>query len=989
MASSTSFKQQCPSCEAMVPIRDPALVGRKIDCPKCKYRFVVEKPEEEEDDSSDTPAPKKKATKSNGVQAGKAGAAVKGKKPALRRRDEDDEEDERPKKKQSGSSTTVILGAVLGLVALGLLGVGAMFAFGVFGGSTKQEGNSNSGSASSGGSSAPPAVVEPAAGVPGNQDAPATHVNVADISNLLPNDSEAVFNYQIDKLSSSSFHDAALQTSGSFNEAAFKSSFGFPIYDSTTKDGVQRVATALNNSKHWVFSVMRTMKPINREKLIESLGLEALPEVNKLTIFSIKHDLDSFSNLLLKANRPHDDFQVCIFDGQTLVFGDPEPMAKFAADGGRPKQLSDPSSSAATPPAGNPPGGSSSPPGGSSMAPSGSSMAPSGSSMRPSGSSAPPAGSSMAPSGSSMAPSGSSMAPGGTTSNSASPPAPAAGSYLTINPGMKAVFDALEKPDSPTLLSVVLSIKDPLLPEFGRYLENRAVTYQVAKGERTEDPLPPPPRPGEGPKSVPSVDRVIRLVGFSLTAVNQEKIGATIAAQFVNPELAKGIAKGVEMALNNPAGMGAPIGSNPPSGSGPPSGSSPPGGSSPANGFNPPAPPPLLPRGFLPPGFMPARFLPSTFLPQPPMQGPPGFGGPFTGGSAPSGGSFTPSGSSSSPNDFTPPPGGSGTNGPGNPGQGGFGGNPSGANPQLIVGAEQDVVFITLLRKFEGEDEFLDMNRELGQFMVYLKGDADLVASGSRIHDLAGALQKYVKDKGHFPRGTADRPQTTDLFADWAPDQRVSWMADLLPYLGEGEYAGLQVDPKKSWKDGDNLNVAGILIPQYLARSSAASPPRVRYPGVAPEVSMTNYVGIAGVGLDAAEYAPGNPNAGIFGYQRETKPADVKRGLGQTIALLQVPTDELTPWLAGGGATVRGVSNGADAVKPFVCTEYKGKRGTFAVMGDGKVRFIPETIDPKIFRTLCLIAGGEKIDDLDKIAPVVTGGTQPELKTSAPPVAAK
>jgi hypothetical protein len=50
MATSTSFKQQCPSCEAMVPIRDPGLIGRKIDCPKCKYRFVVEEPVEEDED---------------------------------------------------------------------------------------------------------------------------------------------------------------------------------------------------------------------------------------------------------------------------------------------------------------------------------------------------------------------------------------------------------------------------------------------------------------------------------------------------------------------------------------------------------------------------------------------------------------------------------------------------------------------------------------------------------------------------------------------------------------------------------------------------------------------------------------------------------------------------------------------------------------------------------------------------------------------------
>src|SRR5215831_5292403 len=44
MAISASFKQQCPSCEALVPIKDGSLIGKKVDCPKCKYRFVVEDP---------------------------------------------------------------------------------------------------------------------------------------------------------------------------------------------------------------------------------------------------------------------------------------------------------------------------------------------------------------------------------------------------------------------------------------------------------------------------------------------------------------------------------------------------------------------------------------------------------------------------------------------------------------------------------------------------------------------------------------------------------------------------------------------------------------------------------------------------------------------------------------------------------------------------------------------------------------------------------
>src|SRR4051812_5746241 len=48
MATTAGFKQQCPSCEAMVSVRDESLIGRKIDCPKCKYRFIVEPPEEME-----------------------------------------------------------------------------------------------------------------------------------------------------------------------------------------------------------------------------------------------------------------------------------------------------------------------------------------------------------------------------------------------------------------------------------------------------------------------------------------------------------------------------------------------------------------------------------------------------------------------------------------------------------------------------------------------------------------------------------------------------------------------------------------------------------------------------------------------------------------------------------------------------------------------------------------------------------------------------
>jgi hypothetical protein len=42
-----------------------------------------------------------------------------------------------------------------------------------------------------------------------------------------------------------------------------------------------------------------------------------------------------------------------------------------------------------------------------------------------------------------------------------------------------------------------------------------------------------------------------------------------------------------------------------------------------------------------------------------------------------------------------------------------------------------------------------------------------------------------------------------------------------------------------------------------------------------------------------------------------------------------------------------------------------------AIMADGKIREISNKISPEIFRAMCTIDGGEKIDNLDAIAPIV------------------
>jgi hypothetical protein len=161
----------------------------------------------------------------------------------------------------------------------------------------------------------------------------------------------------------------------------------------------------------------------------------------------------------------------------------------------------------------------------------------------------------------------------------------------------------------------------------------------------------------------------------------------------------------------------------------------------------------------------------------------------------------------------------------------------------------------------------------------------------------------------------------------------------------------------------------------------------VWYPGAPIPVAATHFVAVSGLGLDSADYKANDPavakKLGIFGYDRATKLEDIKAP-GNTIALLMVPPTTKMPWLAGGGSTVRGISDDDkddDIVQPFVCVKHENKEGTYAIMGDGKVRFIAKNIDPKIFRAMCTINGGEQIADLDKIAPEVPAPNAP----AAPP----
>ena len=174
----------CPSCEAGFAVKE-SLIGKKVDCPKCKYRFKAELPEDDDDTS-------------------KSRKSEKGKK--------------------KGGSNTLVIGGVIGALALILLSVAAFFilsgdkpqANANKGGTTTprpavSNSNTNTGSETSGssetknGTEGQPPTGNGEGSTSGGagetpKPKPVNTGNLKDVTNLLPGETIAVYKVVMDRV---------------------------------------------------------------------------------------------------------------------------------------------------------------------------------------------------------------------------------------------------------------------------------------------------------------------------------------------------------------------------------------------------------------------------------------------------------------------------------------------------------------------------------------------------------------------------------------------------------------------------------------------------------------------------------------------------------------------------------------------------------------------------------------------------------------------
>jgi hypothetical protein len=207
-------------------------------------------------------------------------------------------------------------------------------------------------------------------------------------------------------------------------------------------------------------------------------------------------------------------------------------------------------------------------------------------------------------------------------------------------------------------------------------------------------------------------------------------------------------------------------------------------------------------------------------------------------------------------------------------------------------------------------------------------------------------------------------PAGTIFLAELPPEQRLSWCVELLPFIEQdGVYRGF--DRKLGWDAPANIPAAQtplkiLSCPDWVREAEPNTP------------SLTSYLGVAGLGADAATLPLGDRKAGVFGYDRRTPLSAIKDGTSNTLLILESARDN-GPWARGGPSTVRGLDpNEAPylgAGRPFGGTHYAentifghGKSiACQAALADGSVRFLSQSVAPDILEALATIAGGETV----------------------------
>jgi hypothetical protein len=221
-----------------------------------------------------------------------------------------------------------------------------------------------------------------------------------------------------------------------------------------------------------------------------------------------------------------------------------------------------------------------------------------------------------------------------------------------------------------------------------------------------------------------------------------------------------------------------------------------------------------------------------------------------------------------------------------------------------------------------------------------VRDESQRIKCQNNLRQLGLALGTYHDNVGRYPPAAIRN-------ADLLPENRLSWLVDLLPYV-EANDVYSRMDRDKGWDAPENhfaadLPLSVLTCPAYLGGPALST----RAP--------THYVGLAGVGEDAASLLAGDARAGFFGYGRTVRRDDLVRGGGETAVAAETAWAR-GAWTAAGPATVRGLKTNTPTVGPDGGFGGNHRGVCMVLFADASVRPIAEVSEAEWARTVVLTA---------------------------------
>lgn len=216
---------------------------------------------------------------------------------------------------------------------------------------------------------------------------------------------------------------------------------------------------------------------------------------------------------------------------------------------------------------------------------------------------------------------------------------------------------------------------------------------------------------------------------------------------------------------------------------------------------------------------------------------------------------------------------------------------------------------------------------------------------GQRFTRIGDVLLEHVLAEKSFPAGTVPNRSL-------APERRLSWMAILADRLGDDPSVSVAWD--RAWDNPQNDLFVRRRIKAFQNPAIGKLTGDDGYPA-------THFVGVAGVGADAAALNNRHARSGIFGHDRRTRLEDIRDGASNTLLVLGV-REHLGSWAAGGISTVRGLAN-----EPYVNGPDGFGTGSadsmLVLTADGRVLSVSAATDPKVLRRMAAKADGLPLDE--------------------------